>query len=102
MRILAAVGLMAATMLATPAMAQQVNQSTQTEADKGIKTQNSGAAGFVEDQDKAGAAAQAPGQPNKANPAGQSTVGSNPSTQQRDPAHVQGMPGNKSGPPAKR
>jgi hypothetical protein len=35
MRILAAVGLMAATMLA-PAMAQQVNQSTQTEADKGI------------------------------------------------------------------
>jgi hypothetical protein len=48
MRILAAVGLMAATMLATPAMAQQVNQSTQTEADKGIKTQNSGASGFVE------------------------------------------------------
>jgi hypothetical protein len=130
MRIFTAAALMAAaTALGTSAMAQQsVNQSTQTEADKGIKTQNSGASGFVEDQEKPGAAAHAPGQPAIANPTGNAsgatsaqnsgagisgapgnkngppagTVGSNSSVQQQDPAHVQGMPGNKNGPPAKR
>ena len=132
MRTFMAVGLIAtAALLGSPAMAQQANQSTQIEADKGIKTENSGASGFVQDQEKAGNAAHAPGQPeNKANAIGnasgatsaqnsgagisgapgnkngpaakQGTVGSNPSTQQQDPAHVQGMPGNKSGPPAKR
>jgi hypothetical protein len=132
MRMLTAAALMAAaTALGTPAMAQQSgNQSTQTEADKGTKTQNSGASGLVEDQEKSGAAVHPPGQPDKASaggnvsgatsaqnsgagisgapgnkngpPAGQGTVGANSTTQQQDPAHVQGMPGNKSGPPAKR
>jgi hypothetical protein len=36
----------------------------QREADKGIKTRNSGESGYVGDQDKTGASAQPPGRPN--------------------------------------
>jgi hypothetical protein len=117
---------------AGPALAQQP-ASQQQEADKGIKTQNSGASGYVGEQDKPGSAAQAPGQSGQANTTGglanspsaqnsgagiagaagskngpaadKNTVGSsspNVSTKDQDPANVKGLPGNKSGPPAKR
>ena len=46
----------AATALGAPARAQQTpNQTVQDQADKGIKTQNSGASGYVADQEKSGA-----------------------------------------------
>jgi hypothetical protein len=63
--------------IAPPAWAQQTgpNQQTQQEADKGIKTRNSGDSGLVGDQDRAGASAHPPGQPNSS-----PTTGSNPST----------------------
>ena len=108
-------------------------QNQQSEADKGVKTRNSGESGYVGDQTNPGAAATPPGRPvapsnsagvsnapsvqnsgtgisgsagNKNGPApGQSTVGSNPQNehvQQQDSSNVKGLPGNKSGPPAKR
>lgn len=43
--------------------ANEPNQDMQREADKGIKTRNSGESGYVADQDKPGAAAHPPGQP---------------------------------------
>jgi hypothetical protein len=58
---------------AVPALAQQSttpdqqqiqsNKQMQEEADKGIKTRDSGESGFVGEQEKPGAAARAPGQP---------------------------------------
>ena len=58
---------------AVPALAQQStapgqsqiqsNKQMQEDADKGIKTRNSGESGFVGEQEKPGAAARAPGQP---------------------------------------
>lgn len=120
---------------ASPNVAQQAtpNQHVQTEADKGIKTHNSGASGYVGDQYKPGSAAHAPGDASHAGPVGdatssprvqnsgagiasapggkngpspqQDTVGSslqNQSIQEQDSANVKGLPGNKSGPPAKR
>ncbi|MDT4740264.1 hypothetical protein [Bradyrhizobium sp. WYCCWR 12699] len=39
-----------------------VAQSVQTEADKGIKTRNSGESGYVGNQDRPGAASHAPGE----------------------------------------
>ena len=58
--------------IATPAAAQQtgatpqagVNQNVQTEADKGVKTRNSGESGYVGNQDKPGAASHAAGEAN--------------------------------------
>jgi len=38
-------------------------EQTQQEADKGVKTKNSGESGLVADQDKSGASAHPPGQP---------------------------------------
>jgi len=38
-------------------------QIQQRDADKGVKTRNSGESGFVADQDKPGAAAHPPGRP---------------------------------------
>ena len=57
-----------AALIATPAAAQQQQptsqqQQMQNEADKGVKTQNSGESGFVADQNKPGAAARPPGRP---------------------------------------
>jgi hypothetical protein len=57
-------------LISIPAAAQQtgatsqagVNQNVQTEADKGIKTRNSGESGYVANQDKPGAASHAPGE----------------------------------------
>ena len=43
--------------------ANEPNEQTQREADKGIKTRNSGESGYVADQDKPGASSHAPGQP---------------------------------------
>jgi hypothetical protein len=124
--------LIAVPLVIRPAVAQQAapSQNMQTEADKGIKTQNSGASGFVGEQDKPGNAAHMPGEANRNGnaesaasapsaqnsggitgapgnkngpPPGQGTVGSsNKSVQEQDPAGIKGLPGNKSGPPAKR
>jgi hypothetical protein len=58
--------------IAAPALAQQSGepsqkmqpgQQMQDEADKGVKTRNSGDSGLVADQEKPGAAAHPPGQP---------------------------------------
>ena len=47
----------------TPDQQIQSNKQMQEEADKGIKTRDSGQSGFVGEQEKPGAAARAPGQP---------------------------------------
>jgi hypothetical protein len=39
------------------------NEQVQREADNGVKTRNSGDSGYVADQDKPGASAHSPGQP---------------------------------------
>lgn len=119
--------------LIVPASAQQTsNETLQHEADKGVKTRNSGASGFVSEQEKQGSATHIPGQTNSTTttgaatapsapnsgtgiagapgnkngpPARQGTVGSNsrnPAVEQQDSSNVKGLPGNKSGPPAKR
>src|SRR5689334_12898589 len=122
--------LVAVSCAALPAMAQ-TSTSPQTEADKGIKTENSGASGYVGEQERSGSAAHLPGDPNRAAKSGaatapsaqnsgagiagaagnkngpaarQGTVGSasqNPSVQQQDSSNIKGLPGNKSGPPVK-
>ena len=56
------------TVVTLPAQAQQSTgsssqQQTQDEADKGIKTRNSGESGLVSEQEKPGASSHAPGQP---------------------------------------
>jgi hypothetical protein len=56
-----------------PSQQMQPNQKVQDEADKGIKTRNSGESGLVADQEKPGAAAHPPGQPDK--DSSQSTTG---------------------------
>jgi uncharacterized protein HemX len=67
------------TAVAIPAMAQQQQQSApnnpqmQDEADKGLKTRNSGESGYVADQDKPGASANAPGRPNSSQTTGSSS-----------------------------
>ena len=68
MRILTVAMFVVAAIAVGPAMAQQSmpNQNPHNEADKGVKTENSGASGFVADQEKPGAAAHAPGQPDRA------------------------------------
>lgn len=43
--------------------ASEPNEQTQRDADKGIKTRNSGESGYVADQDKPGASAHPPGRP---------------------------------------
>jgi hypothetical protein len=111
----------------TPVVAQKTSPNMQNEADKGIKTQNSGASGYVGEQDRQGSAAQMPGSSSgradsttttpsaqnsgtgiagapggKSGPSPKGTVGQNTSTQQQDSSNIKGLPGNKSGPPAKR
>jgi hypothetical protein len=66
-----AILLAASASIALPAMAQDthapqqkgVDQHMQNEADKGMKTRNSGESGYVADQDKPGASSHPPGQP---------------------------------------
>jgi hypothetical protein len=55
----------------TQLKANEPNEQMQREADKGAKTRNSGESGYVADQDKPGASAHPPGQP-------QQTTGSAP------------------------
>lgn len=43
--------------------ADEPNEQMQREADKGVKTRNSGESGYVADQEKPGASAHPPGQP---------------------------------------
>src|SRR5258708_8063245 len=72
------------TAAAVPALAQQSTgsssqQQMQDEADKGIKTRNSGESGYVGEQEKPGAASHVPGQPdtksNQTTTGASSTVG---------------------------
>jgi len=55
------------TVIALPAQAQQStgssSQQMQDEADKGIKTRNSGESGYVGEQERPGASSHVPGQP---------------------------------------
>ncbi|MBR0869005.1 hypothetical protein JQ633_01445 [Bradyrhizobium tropiciagri] len=128
-----AIALATVVIAAAPTMVQPTAaQNQQSEADKGVKTRNSGESGYVGAQEKPGAAATPPGRPdaasstgatsspsaqnsgtgisgaagNKNGPApGQGTVGTNSQNQhvqQQDPSNIKGLPGNKSGPPAKR
>jgi hypothetical protein len=111
---------------ALPAYAQQTPpQAVQEEADKGVKTRNSGASGVVGEQ-KPGSA-DMPGQMGTATPSAQPSVQNsgtgvsgapgnkngppanaattgtgNSAVQQQDSSGIKGLPGNKSGPPAKR
>jgi hypothetical protein len=70
--------------IAVPALAQQSTgtssqQQMQDEADKGIKTRNSGESGYVGEQEKPGASSHVPGQPdtksNQTTTGASSTVG---------------------------
>lgn len=71
MRALSVAVLAVLPLISGPAAAQQqtgatsqagVDQNVQTEADKGIKTRNSGESGYVANQDRPGAASHAPGE----------------------------------------
>jgi hypothetical protein len=55
--------------IAAPALAQQATE----EADRGIKTRNSGESGFVGQQESPGASAHPPGRPDQGS--GQTTTG---------------------------
>jgi hypothetical protein len=72
-------------MISVPALAQQPaeqSQKMQDEADKGVKTRNSGDSGYVADQEKPGASSHAPGQPDtKRN---QTTTGEGTGTRESD------------------
>ena len=73
--------------IAAPAQAQQStapgqqqiqsDKQMQEEADKGIKTRDSGASGFVGQQETPAASAHPPGRPD---PSGSQTTGSSPGT----------------------
>jgi hypothetical protein len=83
-----------------PAMAQtSPSTSPQSEADKGIKTENSGASGVVGEQQRPGSAAHLPGDPNRAETAGQAATA--PSAQNSG-VGIAGAAGNKNGPPAQK
>jgi hypothetical protein len=51
------------------------NEQMQRDADKGVKTRNSGASGYVSDQDKPGSSANAPGRPEQTTGAASQTTG---------------------------
>ena len=93
---------------ALPTMAQQQtapDQKVQDEADKGAKTRNSGASGYVADQEKPGASAHPPGEPlstgqAETGSAGSTAARSAPSAQNSG-AGIPGVPGNESGPAVK-
>jgi hypothetical protein len=88
MRYLSVALLVALPAISIPAAAQQqteatsqsgVAQNVQTEADKGIKTRNSGESGYVGNQDRPGAASHAPGE--TTNAVGTTTGSSAPGNQ---------------------
>lgn len=59
-----------------PTMAQQTGPASnlQNEADKGIKTENSGASGYVGEQEKSGSAVHPPGPPHRTDMSGATTT----------------------------
>ena len=61
-----------------PAQQMQSEKQMQEEADKGIKTRNSGEAGFVGQQERPGASAHPPGRPDQGS--SQTTTGSGAGT----------------------
>ena len=66
------------TMIALPVQAQQQttpNSQMQEEADKGVKTRQSGESGFVGEQEKPGASAHPPGRTDTAPPTTGSATG---------------------------
>ncbi|MBB4382945.1 hypothetical protein [Bradyrhizobium sp. SBR1B] len=72
MRYLSAALLVALPVMSLPAAAQKQTETTsqsgaaqnvQTEAEKGIKSRNSGESGYVGNQDRPGAASHVPGEP---------------------------------------
>jgi hypothetical protein len=85
----------------SPALAQQAapSQNVENEANKGIKTQNSGASGYVGEQEKPGSAVHAPGEPNRSEMSGATATA--PSAQNSG-VGISGSAGNKSGPAAQR
>ncbi|MBR0715523.1 hypothetical protein JQ632_16345 [Bradyrhizobium liaoningense] len=86
--------------LIVPATAQQnSNETLQHEADKGVKTRNSGASGFVSEQEKPGSATHIPGQSNSTTTTGAATAA--PSAPNSGTG-IAGAPGNKNGPPARQ
>jgi hypothetical protein len=77
------------TTIVVPALAQQqTGPSQQEEADKGIKTRNSGESGYVSEQEKPGASSHAPGQPDTKSE--QTTTGTSSETSS---AHSSEAPG---------
>ena len=78
-----AILLAASASIALPAMAQDarapqqrgVDQKMQNEADKGVKTRNSGESGYVADQEKPGASSHAPGRPDTTTGSGRMGTG---------------------------
>jgi hypothetical protein len=64
----------------SPDRQMQTDKRTQEEADKGIKTRDSGQSGFVGAQERPGASAHPPGQPKST---GQTTTGSGTSSSPR-------------------
>jgi hypothetical protein len=63
---------------AEPSEKMQPGQQMQDDADAGIKTRDSGASGYVADQEKPGAASHPPGQPPSSS--NQATTGSSSKT----------------------
>jgi hypothetical protein len=66
------------TIIALPALAQQQpapNPQMQEEADKGVKTRQSGESGYVGEQEKPGASARPPGKTESAPPTTGSATG---------------------------
>jgi hypothetical protein len=73
------------TVIALPAQAQQPTETSsqqqmQDEADKGIKTRNSGESGYVGEQERPGASSHVPGQPGTKS--SQTTTGTDKSTRE--------------------
>src|SRR6267154_4465335 len=71
--------------VAVPALAQQSTgtssqQQMQDDADKGIKTRNSGESGYVGEQERPGASSHVPGQPDTKS--SQTTTGTGSSTRE--------------------
>jgi len=67
------------TIIALPALAQQQpapDRQMQEEADKGVKTRQSGESGYVGEQEKPGASARPPGKTDSAPPTTGSATGS--------------------------
>jgi len=81
------------TAIAVPALAQQssgTNPQMQDEADKGVKTRNSGESGYVGEQERPGASSHAPGQPDaKSN---QTTTGTSSGTSSGQSSETGGKP----------